>query len=161
MSASVTQLLILTQFQVTENPGSAPSGVGVSSFFGELDQLQRLTSTSTPPVSLFGVYKTTLSGGYSIDFSSLQGSSGTLNATTGSKKLVAIIIANPSASSGDVNVATGASNGYTIPQPLKVKPGGFVIEYFAGALTGSDATHKTLDVSGTNGDTPEIALVFG
>lgn len=160
MSASVTQLLLLAQFQVTENPGSAPAGVALSSLFKELDQFQQLTPSSTPPVSLFGIYKTTISGGtYTVDVTSLQGSNGTLNATA--KKLVAIAIANPVGSAGDVNVATGASNGYTIPQPLKVKPGGFLVEYFAANLTAVDSTHKTLDVTGTTGDTPEIALIFG
>lgn len=160
MSAAISNLLLLSQFQVTENPGSAPSGVALTSLFQELDQFKQLSPTSTPPVSQFGIYKTTISGGgYTIDVTSLQGSNGTLNAN--GKKLVAVCVANPAASAGDVNIATGASNGYALAQPIKVKPGGFAIVYQAAQLAAVDGTHKTLDVSGTNGDTPEIGLIFG
>ena len=65
-------------------------------------------------MSLFGVYKTTISGGgYTIDLTAFQGTNATLDGT--GKKLIAIAIANPAASTGDVNVATGASNGYAWP----------------------------------------------
>jgi len=160
MSASISQCLLLSQFQIIENPGSAPSGVALTSLFQELDQLKQLSPTSTPAASVFGIYKTLISGGgYTIDVTSLQGSNGTLNAN--GKKLVAVCVANPATSTGDVNLATGASNGYALAQPVKVKPGGFAIVYQAAQLAAVDGTHKTLDVSGTNGDTPEVALVFG
>jgi hypothetical protein len=160
MSASITNLLLLTQFQVTENPGSGPSGVQLTSFFNEVDQLVRLSPTSTPAATLFGVYKTAISGsGYTIDATSLQGSNGLLNAT--GKKLVAIALAHPAASAGDVSVSTGATNGYALPATLTCKPGGFAILYHAAHLANVDSTHKTFDITGTSGDTPEIALVWG
>ncbi|HEY4309844.1 MAG TPA: hypothetical protein VGN12_10370 [Pirellulales bacterium] len=160
MAASITNLLLLTQFQVAENPGSQPAGVTLLSTFNDLDQLLQLTPTTAPPVSMFGVYKTTISsGGYTIDATSLQGTNGSLNAT--GKKLVAISVKNPTASVGDVNIATGAVNGYAIPQPVKVKPGGFALVYHAAALAAIGSSTKTLDVSGTSGDTPEIGLVLG
>lgn len=160
MAASITQLLLLTQFQVTENPGSEPSGVPLSSLFQGLDQLAQLTPTSTPPVSMFGIYATTISGGtYTIDVTSLQGSNGTLNAN--GKRLVALAVANPSTSAGYVQIATGASNGYALPQPVKVNIGGFAYQYMAGTLSVVDGTHKTLDITGTTGDTPILGLIFG
>lgn len=160
MSATITNFLLLTQFQVTENPGSGPAGVQLTSFFNELDQLVQLTPTATPAATLFGVYKTTISGsGYTIDATSLQGSNGLLNAN--GKRLVAIALAHPASSVGDVSVATGASSGYALPGTLTCKPGGWAILYYHSQLATVDGTHKTLDVSGTSGDTPEIALVWG
>ena len=137
------------------------AGITAPSTYQELDQVLTLTPASTPPVSLFGVYKQALTALLTIDFTACQGSNGNVNAN--GKKLVAICIANPTASGQDVNIATGGTNGYTLPQPIKVKPGGFAIVYFAGALAGVDGTHKTIDITQASygSDTPEIGFLFG
>jgi hypothetical protein len=159
MSASVTALRLILQFQVDENPGSAPAGVALLSTFKELDTSLFLNSSSTPAPSLFSVYKTLISGGgYTIDTTAAQGTNGTVNAN--GKKLIGLVINNPSASAGDAQVATGATNGYSLPQPIKVKPGGFAVEWFASALGAIGSGAKTLDITATNGDTPEIGLLF-
>ena len=97
---------------------------------------------------------TTISGGgYTLDLTSLAGFDGT------GLRIQRISVANPAGSTGNVTIATGATNGYALPASIVVYPGGnFVESYNDGGGQDVDATHKTLDVSGTNGDTPIIAL---
>jgi len=159
MAAAVTQLQIITQFHVSENPGSQPAGVGLTSEFVEMDQLENLTPASTPAAALFAIYKTTIaSSGYTIDTTAAQGTNGNINAN--GKKLNHLVVKNPSASAGDVTIKTSVgANPYTIPTQV-VKPGGYAVVSIPG-LTAIDGTHKTIDVTGTDGDVPEIGMVFG
>lgn len=160
MAASVLQAQLLSWFKIFEATGGAPSGVNSPSAFEDLDQFLQLDGTTTPAVALFSVYKPTISGGgFTIDLTAAQGSNGNINAT--GKKLLAVQVANPAGSAGDVTISTGASNGYALAQPVKVKPGGFAMIYQAAALGAVDGTHKTLDVTATNGDVPYIGLLFG
>lgn len=100
MAASVQSFLLLTYFQVTEDPGSEPAGVALTSLYKALDQLVQLTSTSTPAVAMFGAYATAISGGtYTIDVTALQGTNGALDCTA--KKLIAACVVNPAASAGE------------------------------------------------------------
>jgi len=160
MSASVIRAYLLSWFRVDETTGGAPSGVNSPSHFEDLDQLFDLSSLTTPNPTLFAVYKTLISGGgYNIDLTAAQGTNGNIDAT--GKKLLAVCIFNPAASAGFVQIATGGSNGYTLPQPIKVYPGGFTNQYQAANLIAVDGTHKQLTITATNGDTPYIGLLFG
>ena len=85
-------------------------------------------SGTSPAPALFSVYKQALAATLTVDFTSAQGSNGNVNAT--GKRLLGILVTSPAASTADVNIATGASNGYALPQPIKVKPGGFAVGRF-------------------------------
>ncbi|HEY1600767.1 MAG TPA: hypothetical protein VGG64_14255 [Pirellulales bacterium] len=160
MAAAVKALRCLLQFDIDEDPGSEPAGITLLSTFKGLDQQLFLGPTSAIVPALFSIYNTLISGGgYTIDTTAAQGTNGTINAN--GKKLLGVVISNPAASAGDVQIATGGSNGYVLPQPVKVKPGGFAFEWFASGLTAIDGTHKTLDITATDGDTPMVGLLFG
>lgn len=96
---------------------------------------------------------TTISGGgYTIDLTSLGGISGS------GLRIQRISVTNPSTSTGNVTVATGASNGRAIPASIVVPPGGNSVNFYNDYGVDIDGTHKTLDVSGTNGDVPIIGI---
>jgi len=125
MSASVIRAYLLAWFRVDETTGGAPSGVNSPSHFEDLDQLLDLSSPTTPNPTLFSVYKTAISsGGYTIDLTAAQGSNGNVDAT--GKKLLGVMIFNPAASAGFVQLATGGSNGYTIPHRSRSTPAALI-----------------------------------
>ncbi len=159
MAASVTSLQLFMSCAIVENTGGGPPGIPVLSTFRDFDQSLNLNSGTSPAPALFAVYKQSLGSTLSPDFTSAQGSNGNVNAT--GKRLLGMLVTNPATATADVNIATGATNGYALPQPVKVKPGGFVVQWFGGALGVIDATHKTLDITGDGTTTPEIGLIFG
>jgi len=153
MAASVTTFQLLTFFNVTESTGGSPAGITAPSVFQEMNQ------SINPAATHFSVYKQALGSTLSPDFTAAQGTNGNINATN--KRLLGICIVSAATNTADVNIATGATNGYPLPQPIKVKPGGFVIEWFGSSLPVVDATHKTVDITGNGSTTPEIGFIFG
>jgi hypothetical protein len=105
------------------------------------------------------VYKQALGSPLSPDFTAAQGTNGNIDAT--GKRLMGICVVSNQSNTAAVNIATGATNGYLLPQPITVKPGGFVIQWFATTLPPVDATHKTVDITGDNTSVPEIGFIFG
>jgi hypothetical protein len=160
MSSTVTRAQLIFGFTAVEDHGGAPSGVVIDSPFTAFNATLALLPTTTPPVALLAVYKTTIAGGgYTIDLSAAQGSNGTIDAT--GKRVQALRVSNPSGSTGDVTVATGASNGISLPSSVVVPPGGEALIYYADVGADIDGTHKTLDVSGTDDDVPEVGILLG
>ena len=108
-----------------------------------------MATTATVDVKI----NTTISGGaYTIDLTSVGGYSGA------GLRIQRISVTNPSGSTGNVTIATGASNGRVIPASIVVPPGGSANYFYADYGADIDGTHKTLDVTGTNGDVPTIAI---
>jgi hypothetical protein len=91
-------------------------------------------------------------GGYTIDLTSIAGVSAT------GLRIQRITITSPPTSVGNVTLATGASNGRVIPGALVVPPGGLAVAIYNDYGVDIDGTHKTLDVSGTDGDAPLIVV---
>lgn len=159
MSASITALQWFLNLNITENTGGGPAGIPVFSTFDSLNQSLNLSSTTNPYPQKFSIYQQALITTLTPNFTSAQGTNGNINAT--GLRLLGIVVVNPAASTADVTIATGAANGYSLPQTITVKPGGFVIEWFGTALSLVDSTHKTVDITGDATTTPEIGFIFG
>lgn len=160
MASTVLRARLDFGFSVTEDHGGAPSGLAIESPFTLFTDSLPMLPTDTPPAALLSLYKSTISGGgYTIDLTAAQGSNGNVNAS--GKRIQAIRASNPSASTGNVTIATGASNGRAIPASIVVPPGGETLVFYNDYGMDIDATHKTLDISGTNGDVPEIGILLG
>ena len=110
MASTVLRANLTFGFTVSEDHGGAPAGVTIESPFSTFNDSLSMLPTDTPPAALLSLYKTTISGGgYTIDLTAAQGSNGNVNGT--GKRIQAIRVSNPSASTGNVTIATGASNG--------------------------------------------------
>lgn len=125
-------------------------------------------ATSTPSVSDVSSDTVALvAGAKTIDFTNLPlVGGGTLNASTGSLKPVAVLISNPAANTGAITVAKGATNGYTgfgASFSHVIQPGGSVCSYTAkhANVTAVSGTNKTLDFSGTGTESFNLIIIFG
>lgn len=157
MAAAITSLEFILRFHVLENPGDQPSGVTLQSTYAALDQFFTTTPSDTIPAALAAIYKTLFSGDTVIDLTAAQGSNGNINAN--GKKLRWVVV-NNQANANSMTVQTGDTNGYTMTT-LTVPAGGFLAIYLGDASIAVDGTHKTIKLTGTNGDTPEVLLILG
>ncbi len=61
----------------------------------------------------------------------------------------------------EMTFAVGASNGLDIGDGIKVPPGAVIGAMYNDGLHDVDASHKTIDVTGTGSQTAEITIVMG
>ena len=133
------------------------------SFALGLGQQQLSWSSNSTPNGLdaWSALVAMTAGTVTIDLTSLTqaGVAGTLNQT--GNKLRAVHIIAPSTNSAVIQVASGASNGYTsIGTVSQLKPGDACIKVTSNSIA-VDGTHKTIDVTGTGTDAVELLMVFG
>ena len=163
MPASVKNATLSALFDISEDPGSAPSGLTYRPVFNLFNQRVALDDTATTPTAKkLAVYQTTISGGLTdIDLTAAQGTNGNVDGT--GLKVIGILVFNPTASMGNVTLAAGATNPYALvgAQTMVVGPGGFDSKYFASGNAAVSATVKMLRLTGTNGDTPKVAVLLG
>lgn len=92
-----------------------------------------------------------------------------LDLSTETGKLHTLILEAPSTNTGNITFETGATNGYPIlgaASSITLKPGerAALIGPSSGVAAGQqvvDATHKILDISGTDGDEIKCLAYFG
>lgn len=158
----------------TDSPSASAAGrrraFGAYSVVGELLNADSFPSPTLPPVDLsvtLGASATTfdLTAAPAAEDNDI-----TVNLNGG--KLVAIIIKCPSDNTGDITIAPGASNGHALfgsGNELDIRPGqvmnlAFVNsrdEEFVAGTQEVDSTHKTVTISGAEGDVLECLAVFG
>lgn len=119
-------------------------------------------SITPSPATIFSGKVYSLSGGAaSVDLRALRtvgGGSGDGNGL----KVQGFYFKNLGANA--MTIVGGASNGYLIfgtSGSVVVQPGGALCIYHADASADIDATHKTIDVSGTGTQTFECAVILG
>lgn len=158
MAASVLDTVVGFFLTVNEDPGGAPAGLTPVSVFDDFNVTLPLTTLSTPPVAKLLCYLTIFGSPIDIDLTAAQGTNGNVNCS--GKKLIAWMVDNRAAISGAVTVAAGPSNGYTMDGKVFAKGEcGLLLPLASGIVV--DGTHKVIRVSGTAGDTPKIAALFG
>ena len=124
-----------------------------------------LSATSSPAVSLTASFAQGLTAGAAtIDFTALTGTNGA-TVTGSTKKVIAYIMTNPATNANSITITTGASNGLTIfgaSGRHVLQPGQSLMSYDpSGLSTTIDATHKTVDLSGTGAQTLNVIVVMG
>ena len=128
------------------------------------DTSATLTPTSTPAADTVAYEQFALSAGAAtIDLTSLVGPGGAA-VTLNGKKVRLIRFSNPSTNANSITVAKGAANGYTglgSSFSVTVPPGGDVTFYDGGGGVAVDATHKTLDLTGTGSQVLNVSVVGG
>jgi hypothetical protein len=122
-----------------------------------------LTSASTQAVSKAYTDYLTTDGADTIDLTSLTDPEGAALTMNSLKVKVAMFKADTT-NTGDITITVGASNGYAIfgaAGIVVLEPGGMVMcsQYNTGVVV--DATHKTIDISGTSGDKLRMVIVAG
>jgi hypothetical protein len=103
-----------------------------------------------------------MSGGIgTIDLTNVQQLGISPNVNFTGMKLRAIQVFADAANTHPISIATGATYGYTQAGTIgPLNAGGHATHYLPGT-TAVDATHKTLDVTGTGAEGLEVHLVFG
>ena len=128
--------------------------------YKEFSANKSLNAATTPAATK--VYAEKLSGSQTLDLTALTRSIGAVvNATA--LRLQQIQISNLS-TSATIVIAKGATNGYAFNGAAGDKailPSGHYAEYFHDGLTDIDATHKTLDITGTTGQYYNVVMIFG
>lgn len=123
-----------------------------------------LTSVTTPPVTKNAYFLKAMSAGAgTIDLRALTGTNDQAVDLNGLKVQVAMF-KNPSTNANSITIVGGASNGYLLfgtAGSVVLAPGQAVMFYGHDALPDVDATHKTLDISGTLAQTLECSIVAG
>lgn len=111
-----------------------------------------LNDTSTPPVTAMGVAQVNMTAGAAtLDLTAIATTDGrTVNLNALKVRTVKITALGTNAN--PVTVAKGAANGYTgfgASFSETVRVGGETVKYDGGNGVAVDATHKTLDLTGT------------
>ena len=122
-----------------------------------------LNSASTPAAAYVASGTQALTAGaYTIDLTSLPATGGGTQSFS-TKKLRGYLLDNPSTNSGTFTFTIGASNGHTIGTNWKetLLPGQAVLKYMYTGGETIDATHKTLDVTGSGTESFNFRLVAG
>lgn len=122
-----------------------------------------LNSASTPAAAYVASGTQALTAGsYTLDLTSLPATGGGTQSFS-TKKLCGYLFDNPSTNSGTFTITKGASNGHTIGTNWKetIAPGQAVLKYMYTGGETIDATHKTLDVTGTGTESFNFRLVAG
>lgn len=126
------------------------------------DQAATLNSGTTPPVTQVAEFKLTLTdGAATIDLRALTGTNG---ASVDGNGLKPQIVRVKNLGANALTIEPGASNGHDLfgASSLLIVPPGAHVQFFTNdGVEDIDATHKTLDVTGTGAQTSEWTIVMG
>lgn len=157
MSSTIqTTLQLIATTVETLDPNTNPGIATGSLTHSQLNTKLVLDGGSAPPVSFLSERKISASASGTIDLTSLPTTQGTLSAT--GLKLVVLRINNRGGHT--FTLATGASNGYTLPNSINVDAGGMVEIVFTARIA-IDGTHKNLDYTFNAADQADITLILG
>lgn len=163
MSVQVTSQATLTVVETLPAPlsGTAANTQVTHNIYNQNDTLN---SGSTPPATKVATFeKAMIAGAASIDLTALVGTNG--GAVSGSGlKLQRYLLVNPIANANPITIVGGASNGYLLfgtAGSVILNPGDFLYGGAKDTLPDIDATHKTIDISGTGTQALQCTLVMG
>jgi hypothetical protein len=162
VSALYTLKCIVTETPdlALDNATDVPFDHDIGTTTGTLD------ASSTVPATKTASDTTTVSAG-SLNLTTLTGPLASSVSFSG-LKVQLVYITCPSTNTGGVTFDVGAANGYNLfgadnasNESIEVMPGGAVLIYHPNNAEDVDATHKSIDVSGTAGNTYNYVLVAG
>lgn len=161
-SVSVAYQAVATATETLEtNPDSATSTKRVVTHT-EFNEQFTLNNLSTPPVSKVAEFVQTLAEGVAtIDLRALTGTNG---ASVDGNGLRPQVVRVKNLGANDLTIEPGASNGYDLfgASSVIVIPAGAHVQFFTNdGGVNIDATHKTLDLTGTDEQTSEWTIVMG
>jgi hypothetical protein len=161
MSVTVAYSLQLT---VNETLTAAPDAASQVIVHKDYNKAGYLTSLTTPPVTKVSSFLAALTAGAkTIDLRTLTAAGGVALDGNG-LKVQCVKINNPSTNTGALTVVPGASNGYNLfgaTSKLVLNPGEYIEWVGYDALPDIDATHKTIDLTGTGTESSEWVIVLG
>lgn len=129
-----------------------------------LDTSLTLNAGSSVPATKVASFEKAMSGGAgTIDFRALVGTNG--GAVDGNGLKVQVIkLRNKSTNANAITIVPGASNGLNLfgaAFSITLSPGQEITAYLKDQGTDIDATHKTIDISGTSAQVLEVIVVMG
>lgn len=162
MTVAVTYASTVT---VVETLGDTYLGSGAKSVtHNGLNSAETLNAGSTVPATKVASFEKAMSGGAgTIDFRALIGTNA--GAVDGNGlKIQLIKLRNKSTNANAITIVPGASNGLNLfgaAFSVTLSPGQEITAYLKDQGTDIDATHKTIDISGTLAQVLEVIVVMG
>lgn len=161
MSYAVTVKGLVTTVETLTNGDLAATQTLVHTGY---DDTASLDADSSPAVTKVAYQSTAMStGAATLDLTSLTLNS--LSVTLSGLHLRVVKVKAPTTNSAAVTVAKGASNGLTAlgsAFSVTLQPGAWFELYDPSGLAAAvDATHKTLDVTGTGTDAVQLSVAAG
>jgi len=151
-----------SRLTITENYDTTSAGAGRNE--APFDDVKSQDATSTPAIAGGGFCSVALAAGAAtVDLTSLTTVSGR-NFSLSGLKVRQMKLTNPSANANAITIAKGAANGYTgfdAAFKITLQPGQSWLFDDAGNGVLVDATHKTLDLTGTGTQALQIAITGG
>jgi len=151
--------------RVTETlPDALLSSTGNKVLHNGLDSEETFNATTTVPATTVSSFnKTMSSGAATIDLRALTGVNGAAIDGNGLKVQCAKF-RNKTTNANNITIVGGASNGFLIfgtAGTITLPPGGEILLYLKDQSSDIDATHKTIDISGTGSQVLECLIVMG
>jgi len=152
-----------TLLHATCTRGLSTNGLADPQFVYDLKSIApklTLNATSTPAVTqIWGGDIALIAGAKTLDLTALTATNQPTLDMTGLHLRAALFVSD-SANANSIQIATGASNGYTLGTIIlpTAKDRSMIVRYGSIAV---DSSHKTLDMSGTLVQIMSMILLFG
>lgn len=166
VAATIRQHMIVVETVQSGTPAAPDSKSKITHDAWKIDK--SLNASSTPPITMTSAQEITIASGVgSIDLTALPGTGGATLDGTG-LKVQGVLLTAPGGEDGNagpITIAPGASNPYSLGGATwageDLEPGDSRHYLFNDTLADVDGTHKSLDLTGTDGDVLRVQLLLG
>jgi hypothetical protein len=128
------------------------------------DTAKTLTSSSSPPVTLWAAAQVALAAGAkTVDLTALVGTNNLAVDGTGLRVQI-VRLRNPATNANPISIAKGASNGYDglgANYKETLAPGAEVLHFLNDAGSDISGTNKNLDLAGTGVQALDVEIALG